>query len=169
MKKEKGYNLLEALITLCVASVFIMIIIPSLADLKNSSTVQASAQTLLNSIATTRQLAVMRNQPVTLANREGSWQKGWYIFVDINRNGTQDPNEPTIREQNELSTQVDVYSNSPVRDYIRYLPDGRSYKLSGAFQAGHLWVCHRQLKTNGIQLVLSSSGRLRRSSGRCPE
>lgn len=169
MKKTQGYNLLELLITLCVGSIFIIIAIPSLANLRNSNTVHVSAHALLHSIATTRQLAVMRQQPMTLANRDGAWKNGWHIFVDANGNGAQDPDEPAIREQNALNTQVDVHTNSPVGEYIRYLPDGRGYHRNGAFQAGTLWICHRQLKASAIQLVLSSSGRLRKSSGQCPQ
>lgn len=169
MKKIQGYSLLELLITLSVVSTIVALTIPSLASLRNSNTVQASAQALLHSIATTRQLAVVRRQAITLANREGSWKNGWHIFVDANGNGEQDPDELSIRTQNALDAQIAVYANSPVGQYIRYLPDGRSYQRSGAFQAGTLWVCHRQLEDSAIKLVLNDGGRLRQSRGRCPE
>lgn len=169
MKKAQGYSLLELLVTLCVGSIIIMIAVPSLAALKHSNTVQVSAQALLHSIATARQLAVIRQQPITLVNREGAWKNGWYIFADTNGDGVQDPSEPSIRQHDALDMEIDIYSNSPVGEYIRYLPDGRSYQRSGAFQAGTLWVCHHQLKASSIKLVLSASGRLRQSSGQCPE
>jgi type IV fimbrial biogenesis protein FimT len=168
MNNNQGYNLLELLVALCVGSILILVAIPSLAGLKNNNAVQASAEKLLHSIATTRQLAVLRRQPITLAAREGAWNNGWSIFADANGNGIQDADEPSIREQNALDGQIEVYANTPVGQYIRYLPDGRGYLRSGAFQAGTVWVCHRQRTTRAIQLVLSAGGRLRQSSGQCP-
>ncbi|KFX71632.1 hypothetical protein TMS3_0106825 [Pseudomonas taeanensis MS-3] len=129
---------------------------------------QATSDKLLRSVAAARQLAILRGQAITLANRDGAWSNGWSIFADTNSNGSQDDDEPTIQAQGELDIQVELYANSPVAKYIRYLPDGRGYLNNGGFQAGTLWVCHQQRQIKAYQLVLSAGGRLRQSSGQCP-
>lgn len=168
MNTTQGYSLLELLTTLCVSSILITLATPSLSGLRNSAAVQSSSDKLLRSVAATRQLAILRGQAITLANRDGTWSNGWTIFADTNSNGIQDDDEPTIKAQDPLDKHIELYANSPVATYIRYLPDGRGYLNNGGFQAGTFWVCHQHRQTEAHQLVLSSGGRLRQSRGQCP-
>ena len=168
MKKNKGINLVELLIALCVGSLLLSLAAPPLSDLTKRMAVRSSSQQLITVIAMTRQLAIQKRQAIILANRQGAWHNGWHIFVDVNGNGLQDDQEPSLRTQDALTKGIEAYANAPISQYIRYLPDGRAHLLNGGFQAGTLWICHQQKQISAIQLIINAGGRLRQSSGHCP-
>lgn len=165
--KQHGYTLIECAISLILISLVTAMGLPSFNQMLRKQALDAARTSLVSAIYMARHEAVHRSQPVTLLQREGDWNKGWTVILDIDMNGELGAADIVIRQQSASAANVHVSGNLPVSRYIRYMPDGTARLYSGAFQAGTLAICHASRNMSGIKLVLSSSGRLRQESTSC--
>lgn len=165
--KQQGYTLIECMVTLVLISIVLGVGVPSFSQMLRKQALDAARMKLVSAIQMTRQEAVYRNRAVTLLQRNGNWTNGWTIVVDLDGNGAMDGTDVVIRQQAGPDGDVTLSGNSPVSQYIRYMPDGTARLYSGAFQAGTLTLCHAAGDLRGIKLVLSSGGRLRQESTSC--
>jgi type IV fimbrial biogenesis protein FimT len=162
MMKHQGFTLLELLITLLITALILALAIPQFSEQIKKSRTQAATQTLLQAIETARTVAVMQNKR-TLLVANGKWHEGWKLFVDLDNDGVEDPEEPIIHEASALKG-IKITGNSPVQKYISFIATGEGRMAGkangGAFLTGTLKICpERQGK--GYKLVLSRGGRLR--------
>jgi type IV fimbrial biogenesis protein FimT len=165
--KQNGYTLIECMVALTIISAVLGMGVPSFHQLLRKQVLDSARMNLVGAIQTTRQEAVYRNRAVTLIQRNGDWANGWTIMADVNSNGALDSADIVIRQQAGPEGDVTLSGNSPVSQYIRYIPDGTARLYNGAFQAGTLTLCHAARNLPGIKLVLSSGGRLRQEPFSC--
>lgn len=165
--KQQGYTLIECLVALVIISVVLGLAVPSFDQMLHKQALDAARMKLVSAIKMTRQEAVYRNRAVTLLQRNGDWSNGWTAMVDLDGNGTLDTSDIVIRQQAGPEGDITLSGNTPVSNYIRYMPDGTARLYSGAFQAGTLTLCHATGNSQGIKLVLSSGGRLRQELTNC--
>jgi type IV fimbrial biogenesis protein FimT len=162
MMKHQGFTLFELLITLLIMSLIMGLAIPGLFNQIQKSRTQTATQSLLQAIETARTAAVMQNKRTVLISKE-KWHKGWKLFVDLDNDGVEDPDEPVIHESGKLEG-IKITGNNPVKKYISFIATGEGRKAgkanSGAFITGTLTVCPEN-KGSGYKLVLSRGGRLR--------
>lgn len=165
--KQQGYTFIECMVTLVLISIVFGLGVPSLNQMLRKQALDAARMKLVGAIQMARHEAVHRNRAVTLLQRNGSWNNGWTIMVDLDEDGSLDATDIVIRQQAGPEGNVTLSGNSPVSQYIRYMPDGTARLYSGAFQAGSLTLCHANGELSGIKLVLSSGGRLRQEATSC--
>jgi type IV fimbrial biogenesis protein FimT len=162
MMKHQGFTLFELLITLLIMALIMGFALPNLSLLIKQNRTQMAAQSLVQAIETARTVAVMKNKRTLLIAKE-KWHKGWKLFIDLDNDGIEDPDEPVIHEAGELKG-VKVTGNNPVKKYISFIATGEGRKAgkanAGAFITGTLTVCPED-KGSGYKLVLSRGGRLR--------
>lgn len=169
MHPLKGFTLIEALITVTISGILISVALPSFAQLWRSQQLDSSTQTMLLSLALARQEAIKRGRALTIANKEGDWSNGWFLFLDDNNNGRHDPSESLLRSFPALPAGTSLTGNTHVRTYVRYTPSGSATLLNGGYQIGTLNVCHED-HVRGNAIVISHGGRARQSHGgaECP-
>lgn len=159
---ERGFTLLELLITLCIAAILLAIGIPSFSNQIQSAHVRTSAHTMLESVNHARTLAITHGKRATLRHL-GSWEQGWEVFIDANDNGMRDDGETVIQQHGPLAS-VSIVGNQPLKQYVSFIASGESRYVGkangGAFQAGTFTVCPT-VPGAGYELVLARSGRLR--------
>jgi len=91
---------------------------------------------------------------------EGAWQRGWIVFVDGNRNGLREADEPVLQQRAASARGVQILGRSTLSQAIAYGPDGGSEGVHGQFLAGTVLVCAPGQR-EGWQLVLNALGRAR--------
>lgn len=159
---EQGFTFIELMVTLCVASIMLMLCLPGFTDQIQSAHVRTTAHSLLESVNHARTLAVTHGQRATLTH-PGSWDEGWEVFLDKNDNGIVDEDEVVIKQHAPLKS-VHVNGNRPLEKYVSFIASGESRYVGkangGAFQAGTFTVCPTTPGA-GYELVLARSGRLR--------
>lgn len=163
MVKNQGFTLFELVITLAISAFLLLIAVPSLSHQIQTSKVKTAANSLLEAIANTRSLAVTRNQRATIQTTS-EWSDDWAIYVDLNDNGTQDPDEETLMEGGQ-SDGVRIFSNRTLASYISFIGTGEGRKIGrpgnpGGFIAGSIFVCPI-LEGSGFKLILARGGRMR--------
>lgn len=162
MFKPNGFTLLELLITLAILAIILSIAVPGFSELIERNRLQAATHELRNALGHTREMAVLRQRPISIVATDRDWAKGWSIFVDDNNNGIQDAGETVLLVHPSL-TGIRVQTDATSRRYIHYTPRGNSIQPSGAFHAGHLSLCGNT--QSGYRIVINKAGRIREESG----
>lgn len=159
----KGFTLIELLTTLCVISLLLFVGLPSFTEVLKENRLKTSTLSLIESIETTRSVAVFNNQRALLLPKNGDWEDGWIIFLDLNDDGLLNPNEDVIRDVT-APTGVTIEPNTPVTDYISFIGSGEGRKIGkkngGSPMMGTLKVCPLE-GGEGYALILSRGGRTR--------
>lgn len=186
--REGGFTLLEMLAALAIVALLVLVAAPSWSAWQQRRQLQAEAEALLGSLALARAQALMQQQRVTLCpSRTGAvcettglglsegaqavgWELGWIVFVDRNRNGLREAEEPLLQQRPASPRGVHISSRSTLGQSMAYGADGGSEGVRGQFLAGTLAVCGAG-QAEGWQLVLNPLGRARLAKvevGTCP-
>ena len=186
-KINKGFTLIELVITVTVAGVLAAIAIPNFSAVIASSQLSTNANELITSLNLAKSEAVKRGQQVTMARQgttAGVWEGGWIIFVDADSsNAFNDDGDATLCEINSdgspsedcLLKNIPALNNgitvrtggSTYQNYAAYMPSG----LSKVSVGDTFRICGRSANTvNSRAITISASGRARASNGAasCP-
>ncbi len=127
MNKEKGFTLVELLITVVVLSILISMAIPSFRELMDKNAVTTAANDLLSSVLIARSEAIKRETPVVI-QPVGGWGTRYRVFNDLNNNNKYNKNKeaPLILDQRLSSSSPTITANGAVANYIRFSPRGRA-------------------------------------------
>lgn len=161
--KHHGFTLLELLITVAILAIILAIAVPSFSSQIQASRTETARLELQAAIETARSLAVTRNKRSVLQATNEYWHQGWVLFVDLNQDGIQDDDEPSVQEMAPLEG-VRISSNRPLAHTVSFIGTGEGRKPgkvdAGAFLTGTIKICPEG-EGKGYKLVLSRGGRLR--------
>lgn len=162
-----GFTLLEALVALAVMAILMGLAVPQGIGLRERQQLQAQAEDFWSSLMLARSQALLHQAHVTVCaaspagcDATAGWHAGWWVFVDGNRNGRRDADEPLLLQRGGTPTSVQVVGNSTVSHVIGYGAEGRSEGLGGGFQAGTVRLCAAGLD-EGWRVVINAVGRPR--------
>lgn len=160
--QRNGFTLIDLIITLSVISILLTIGLPSLSTQIQNARVKTATNNLLEAINLTRTQAVFANKRATI-RKQNEWENGWEIFIDKDNDGVRDSNEVIVQQYEKLKD-IRIITNTPVKNYVSYIPTGESRNASGTggggFQAGTFTICPTA-KGKGFSLVLARGGRVR--------
>lgn len=161
----RGFTLIEALAALAIIALLSAMAPPALSNLIEGQRLKTADTNLSAALSYARVESIKRQLPVVVIASEGDWATGWRVFADLNDNGQLDGPEPVLLKATASPAGTVIRGNSPVRSYVRYTPTGSAKMLSGAFQAGTLSICHQSGAQPVRYLIISATGRLRRTRG----
>lgn len=160
---DKGFTLVELLMTIAIITVLAMIALPAFGSLFGRTRTEAARGLLETSLNQARLAAVGRNAAVTACpssysaacDRSTRWHHGWIVFVDRDRDGMRSEDEPLLAA--EQARRGVAILGTPGRLRVGYRPDG---SVSGTNVT--LTVCDPASGVAGATtLVVSMSGRIR--------
>lgn len=79
---QKGFTIIELLITLAVVSVIAGASAPAFKGMIDRNTLRKVSSDFVISLLYARSEAVKRNMEVSVAPTGGDWSMGWYVFVN---------------------------------------------------------------------------------------
>ncbi len=171
-----GWTLVELLVALAIGAALVTLAIPSYHAWIADQKLVNHARALATSMSVARSEAIKRGFRVNLCKSAdlrscatgGSWDAGFLMYVDVNRDGTVDAGEPILKIEGPAAEGIRVSANAPIDDYVSYTSLGQARMLSGALQMGTMRVCLRGRAE--LQVVLANSGRVRiqKTSSVCP-
>jgi type IV fimbrial biogenesis protein FimT len=170
MNSQHGFTLVESLVTLSVLGTLVGVGVTTLGDLVRGVQLQALANTLHQQLLLARSEAIRRNARVALCKSAdgvscttaGGWEQGGILFVDRNRSGSRDPQEPVLQQLPALPRGWRISASGPVSAYVSYGPLGAAQLSSRAFQAGTFTLCPTSADAvDGLQVIINAGGRTR--------
>jgi type IV fimbrial biogenesis protein FimT len=176
---EKGFTLLELMVTLAIAAILATMAIPNFTEIITSNRLTTYNNELVAALNLARSEAIKRNQQIIVRKTGANWENGWHVFVDIDRSSpASDANKFNDNGDNNLCESSEdcilrVYSDLPADytlrtnsfiNFIRYTPEGRiSLSTGGTFA-----ICKNNDASRSKEIIVITTGRTRLDSGnRC--
>ncbi len=161
MRQGRGFTVIELTITLVIVCILLAEAIPNFSRLMERQRVNAAGRDFLTALMYTRAQACYRGTRAALTYRQGEWSSGWLVYLDKNKNGSQDDDEPTLNEHGPLDSKIKIYTGKTVKNYIGYNAEGNSVHASNAFLSDSITFCSANAAASGFRLTISIGGRVR--------
>lgn len=159
-RTQFGFTIIELMAVVLIASILIMVAIPSFTSFVINNRMTTEANSLVTSLQVARSEAVKRNSSVYVGSTSGNgnWGQGFVIFLDVNGNGAYNASDTILRQQNALpSDLLNASIGGTATAVLQYLPTG----FTGNLGAGILTfdLCH-QANYQGRQITVNSVGQV---------
>jgi type IV fimbrial biogenesis protein FimT len=151
MTRNKGFTLIELMITVAIMSILLTVGLPSFQSIIASSRLTASANAMVSTLQLARFEALKQHKSVTIKKQSTNWQDGWDVFVDFNDNGALDDGEKLV-SYDKLSSGITV---EPSGVYTNYA----TYEASGRINTGGNFLFKTQSECRKV--VIAATGRVR--------
>jgi len=166
LRLPRGFSLIEVVVVIAVAAILAGIALPSFAALMRETKLTASTNDLLGTLYFARSEAVKRNRRVTICTssthsdcaRDIGWDRGWLVFEDADGDGQRDVAEQILGSGARRDSDLTMWGDDSVRDYISYVPTGETRKSTGALQMGAVTACDEGIAK---RVVIAATGRPR--------
>lgn len=172
MERTRGFTLIELVVTMAIASVLMMVAVPSFVNFQRNSQLTSLTNSLVASIYAARGEAMKTgfNAFVVPTANGSDWTTGWIVFVDNNGDGSFSAADDTlVQTQPALEgyfTASGTGSAGETPAYIMFSSSGYSKVKSGAFGALTLSIARSDVPTSAVyeetrRITIGSTGRLR--------
>lgn len=165
---QRGLTMVEALVTLGVASLLLTVGLPPLTAFLEESRLRSDSTELYTALFMARSEAITRNKRVALCkidpanlvtcDNAESWESGWIAFVDEDEDTVRDAGEDIIVTHTGMSDETAV-SSAAFANTISYLPSGSSSNN------GQFTICVSEAIAKTI--LINATGRPRMADGSC--
>ncbi|SER48299.1 type IV fimbrial biogenesis protein FimT [Nitrosomonas sp. Nm51] len=164
---NKGFSLIELLVTLSVAGILLTVAAPSYREFVQESRITVQNNSLLSSIMLTKSEAIKRNRSATICpSTNGTactggtvWSNGWIVFADADGNGAVDAGEEIIQVGAAFTGGNTLQSNvSDTR--VTFAANGFSMGFNTRFS-----LCDSRGTAHSRVLFLNNQGRVRTEKG----
>jgi type IV fimbrial biogenesis protein FimT len=160
--RSKGFTLVEAIVTMSVASILLAIGVPALVALADRARAMTAMQALRADLALARGAAIMRRQQVVACpSPDGAgcasgsnWSEGWLVFMDADGNRQPDRPGDVLHVRRLPARDRRLLGVTANRAFVRYQVDGRSANSNLTFS-----ICSRGNLAGKV--ILSNMGRVR--------
>jgi len=155
---QRGFTLLELIVTISIASILLAIAIPSFTYVSRSNRMSGQINDLLADMQYARAEAIKEGSDVVLcSSADGAscssattWQTGWIVFSDPNRNGAFDAGDSVLRVRAALSGGDTLQPQDGTTTAVRFNRDGFAVALPG----GALFKLHDAASTTALTRCL---------------
>lgn len=173
MKMQRGFTLVELMITLAVAAILLTVAVPGFRDIIQNNRVTTQTNELVTALQLARSEGIKRGMTVSLCSSTngagcgGGWQQGWIVFTDANANGAVDAGtDQVLRVWEALSGGTNVVAAAAGGGALTNLRYDRlgAANLAGTFQLTIPDCTGNQNRT----VAVAASGRVSTTRNNCP-
>lgn len=164
----RGFTLIELLITMAIAALLMMVATPSFTEFLRNNKLRSVVNGISGALMIAKSEAMTRDSQVYLIPySDNDWNKGWRVFVDLDRSGTFNAGDTSILVVDNIPELINISADSLGGDlgspYVMYDGSGFSKQKSGAFLAGTISVKRTDnAAINQIRRIkIASSGKVR--------
>lgn len=160
---NKGFTLLELMVSFSIATIAITIALPSINDWILRHRVTSEIRSLHRDLQNARHQAIFERQKISLCPRLGSnscgtdWSQGRHLFSDANGNGSIDEEDRILVTRQQIpGTDSLRWKAFAAKAYIQWLPTGITNHMNGSFV-----YCGRNRPEFARAVIVAKSGRTR--------
>lgn len=166
MNRQRGFTLVELLITIAVATILMTVAVPSFVETVKNNRLTTNANALLGALAIARSEAVKEGQRATVCASDDQatcggddWTLGWIVWVDVDGNGVQ--------AASELHQVGDASPSSMTLDATTYTIQFTAQGALVTGTDGSITLCDDRTGETGRVITLSNTGRANISEAAC--
>lgn len=163
MKTHSGFTIMEMMIAVSVAAILLAIGVPGMQDFVRNNRRAAEVNNVIASLQIARSEAVARNRRVgicastnmTACAGSTTWENGWIVFVDNDRDGDRDNDEDILRAEPGMQN---ITLRAGFQSLV-YLSNGRIQVFPSGDSEGELTLCDSRGASEARVLQVPESGR----------
>ena len=168
--RELGFTLIELMVTLAMVAILMTVAVPSFTTFQRNAELTSFSNSLLSGINAARGEAMKRGRNAMVVPKDGDWNKGWTVFVDVNRDGVYDETTDITVLRREAAPSYLTVTNTAVTPadslYIMYDASGYSRLTGGGFGAWTVQVARNDVTGSTLlaqtrRIKIASTGRAR--------
>ena len=164
MKMQKGFSLVELIVTVAIAAIVVSVGIPSLQSSMRDNRQSTAINELSSALQMARSSAISRRERVTVCKSPdglncvaaSDWTQGWIVFADPNNPNVRDNAEEILHVHSAVRGNVTISGNATVADRVAFQPQGM---LAGV--PGTITHCDPRGNNHATGLVISRGGQIR--------
>jgi type IV fimbrial biogenesis protein FimT len=174
--QEKGFTLVELMVTVAVAAIILMVAIPSFKEMIDNNRLVTQVNAFTTSLAIARSEAIQRSLQVTVCKSAngtscttaGNWEQGWIVFEDTNGDGSN-VGDDTIRVFSALPSGYTLREGGNFGDWIAYTRTGMSAGSAGVSDTFRVCTANAvTTESRAIEINTTGRARLIASAASCP-
>jgi type IV fimbrial biogenesis protein FimT len=167
---ERGFTLIELMVTLALVAILMAVAVPSFTTFQRNAELTSFSNSLLSGINAARGEAMKRGRNAMVVPTDGNWNKGWTVFVDVNRNGAYDAaTDITVLTREAAPGYLTVTNTGATAAdglYVMYDASGYSRLSGGGFGAWTFQVARNDVTSSELmaqtrRIKIASTGRAR--------
>ena len=163
---EKGFTLIDLLFALAILAILMNIGFPAFDDFIKRSKMKTESSALYSVLQASRIVAIENNQKVTVCPSQtgeacsSDWSSGYIAFIDTDGNRRIDNSETVLFQKLIQSEEISLrWRAFGLRSSLQWLASGITNHQNGFFE-----LCFQGEPTLARALIISKSGRIRRSA-----
>ncbi len=160
--RVRGFTLIEALVSLAVASVLVGTAVPAFSGATEAAHASSARSALLASLLQSISHAALTGSEVVLCPGDGGgcrdtpdWSGGWIAYADLDGDRVRDPGETLLHAEAALPGKVHLRTTTG-RKRLVFQPNGGNAGSNATFT-----LCDGRGADKATTLVLANDGRLR--------
>lgn len=165
MNRNRGFTLIELMITLVVLALMLGWGVPSFLSIIENNRVTTQANTFIAALALARSEAVSKGVTTHVSPVGADWSDGWRVWADYDSDGGMDANEE-LRVFEALKGQTTFVSNEGIND-IPFDPKGYLDVAAGTVYTFSM-ASPKCTGNNGRDIAVTAVGRPQVSRVACP-
>ncbi len=142
----RGSSLVELMTGLAILAVLGVMIAPAYGRWLAEAELANVAQALANAMSVARSEAIKHGGRANLCKSvdrvrcttSGGWEAGWLLYLDDNRNGQADADEPVAKSEPGAPHGITARANQPLANYVSFTALGHARLLERRIADGHL-------------------------------
>lgn len=169
---NKGFTLVELMLTVAIAAVLTTIAAPYFRDLVLNNQISSYTNNLVQAAYAARIEAIKRTEQVRVSPDPRTptieWDQGLVVYVDVNGNSVFDPppDPPLPGSDEEIRTFGGVQGNQTIDETadvtgFEFQPDGR------VIPSATFWICDARTGEEGRSVTITQRGQVKTSSVTC--
>ena len=170
-QKQKGFNIIELMVVLAVASILLSVGVPSFRSVIMDNRLSNQSNSFVTAINSARSYAVRYQRNATICatadysaavptcDATTDWSNGWFVWVDKNRDSITDANE--VISVHEPLADTSTFASTAASSFSY---DARGFSLNGG---DDLTLCDNRTAETGRLIRVNNVGRTSVSRQTC--
>lgn len=159
-RAARGFTLIELMVVLALVGILVTLAAPSFVQFQRNSRLRTVSSSLVSAINMARSEAMKRQKFTFVMPRDGGWNAGWDVFVDMDNSFSKTDADVKLGALSDKPSDVGVTVATSL-PYVMFSGSGFPRTTDGSFLNGTFTLTIPGSGETARSVVLSNTGRVR--------